>query len=199
MADELKTDETTIDESKTETTTVNMTQSELESMINKKYAKGAEKATQDLLQTIGVDDIDTLKSLVTQQREAEEAQKTESQRLMEQFEALQAEKTELEQKLNEMTYRSEVQAIATENGIQDMDVFEYLYSKAKGQEGFDVKSFISELKSEKPYIFGAIKVNNNGGQNPPSKTPPNRQIKMADYVQLPASERAKYKANEIVR
>ena len=39
---------------------VNISQEQLNDLINKKYAKGAEKAKADLLESLGIPDVDTL-------------------------------------------------------------------------------------------------------------------------------------------
>jgi hypothetical protein len=182
--------------------TVTMTQEKLNSLINGKFAKGAESANKQLLESIGVDDIDVLKSIVTTHRESEEASKSELQKLQDLLDAERIVNTDLESKLNTTITETEIQNIAIANGInpEKMKYFKMDYLEAKQVEGFELEKFISGLKEKQPDFFGFVdeRVPKNI-PNPPNRSAPSTQIKMVDYVQLPAAERKKYKSSDLIR
>lgn len=136
---------------------INMTQDQLNELINKKYAKGAEKAKAELLETLGIDSVDNLKSLIEQQKAQEEAQKSELQKAQEQLEVIQKEKEALEKQANEAQRKSNIVSLAAQHGITDVDYFEFEYSKKSKGEDFNADSFIEGLKESKPYMFGQTK------------------------------------------
>lgn len=138
-------------------TTVNMTQEQLNELINKKYAKGAEKAKAELLGELGIDSVDSLKSVIEQQKAQEEAQKTELQKVQEQLESIQKEKEALASIADKAKKKSEISSIAAQHGITDLEYFEFEYSKKSNSEDFDADTFIEGLKENKPYIFGQAK------------------------------------------
>ena len=182
--------------------TVTMTQEKLDGLINSKFASGAEKAQGELLKSLGVDDIDVLKSLVTTQKEQEEASKSELQKLQDLIEAERGINAELEGKLTATLTETEIQNIVMQHGInpEKMKYFKMDYLDAKQVEGFELDKFIGELKEKQPDFFGFIDERQNKKiPNPPSKPAPSGSIKMADYSQLPAAERRKYKSSDIIR
>ena len=80
MADELKPDDVitpTPGAKGGDETTVTMTQAKLDDLINGKFKKGAEKATTDLLATLGAENIESVKAILDKQKETEDANKTE--------------------------------------------------------------------------------------------------------------------------
>lgn len=203
MVDEPKTDDTPVTPTVTGgDATVTMTQEKLDGLINGKFRSGAEKATSELLTSIGVDDIDVLKSIVSTHRESEEASKSELQKMQELLELEKTAYAELESKLNSTLTETEIQNIAIANGINPdrMKYFKMDYLEAKQEEGFELEKFISTLKETQPDFFGFIdeRVRKNI-PNPPSRNTPSTQIKMTDYAQLPAAERRKYKSTDIIR
>jgi len=135
---------------------VNMTQEQLNELINKKYAKGAEKAKSELLESLGIDSVDTLKSTIQAQRDAEENQKTELQKMQERLEALEKEKSTLAKDAEMAKTKAEVNALSAQNGIKDIEVFEMLYKNASSGEGFEKDKFINELKETRPFLFGEV-------------------------------------------
>lgn len=139
---------------KGEETTVTMTQAKLDELINSKFGKGAEKAKAELLQELGVSDVDSLKGIIQLQKDAEEANKTELQKMQEQLEAMKSEKEAIEKKAQEANLTSEIAKLAALHGVQDIEVFEVLYKNASKGEGFDGTSFLESLKEGKPYLFG---------------------------------------------
>ena len=143
------------------TAKVEMTQEELNLLINKKYAKGAEKAKIELLAELGVDNIDSLKQSLSKQKEIDEANKTELQKAQEYIKSLQEAKDNIEAEANKLKSQIAISSMAAKNGIKEVDVFEILYDKEKNKDDFNAESFIEELKVAKPYIFGvSVKTDN---------------------------------------
>ncbi len=156
---------------------VNMTQDQLNELINKKYAKGAEKAKSDLLGSLGVDNIDSLKELIEAKKQQDEANKTELEKLSEQLNSTVAEKQSLLEQMEQMKFKTEVSTLSAQNGIKDVEVFEVMYEKASKNEGFEKDTFINQLKETRPYLFGQEtqtkpKVDNtsNNKQNPSDRS-----------------------------
>ena len=137
-----------------ETRNVEMSQEALNALIDKKYAKGAEKAKADLLESLGLDSVESLQSMVNKSKEADEANKTEVQKLQEQLEALNAEKDNYAKEAIKAKTKAEVSSLSAQNGIQDVEVFEMLYTNASQAEGFNQEDFINSLKETKGYLFG---------------------------------------------
>jgi len=185
--------------------TVTMTQAAFDAKFNESFGKGAAKggntATTELLASIGVDDIDVLKSIVTTHQENQEADKTELQKMQDLLEAERLISTTLEGKLNANIADTEIQTLALANGINPdkMKYFKMDYAEAKNVEGFNVDTFISALKEKQPDFFGFVDERKVHVPNPQSKHTPSSQIKMPDYSKLSAVERAKYKASDIIR
>lgn len=131
---------------------VELTQEELNALINKKYASGAEKAKTELLNSLGVENVDTLKEVLEKQKAQEEANKTELEKLQEQLEAERVEKEKLANSLTQTTKQAKLNKIAAEHGIEDVDYLEYQYDKQSKSEEFDVNKFIEGFvsKNKKP-------------------------------------------------
>lgn len=143
------------------TVKVEMTQDELNTLINKKYAKGAEKAKADLLIELGLDSIDSLKHALSKSKEIEEANKTDFQKAQEQLKSLQELNEKLANEANTLKSQAEINNLALKNGIKEVDVFEILYQKEKDKEDFNADAFIEQLKVAKPYVFGTtVKTDN---------------------------------------
>ena len=140
---------------------VNMTQEQLNELINKKYAKGAEKAKSELLESLGVENVDSLKELIEAKKQQDEANKTELEKLSEQLNSIANEKQSLLEQMEQMKFKTEVSTLSAQNGIKDVEVFEVMYEKASKNEGFEKDKFINELKETRPYLFG---------DNTPNKT-----------------------------
>lgn len=126
---------------------VEMTQEQLNQLINTKYAKGAEKAKNELLAELGVDNVDSIKSLIEERKQQEEASKTELEKLQEQLQAEKEEKERLANSLTETQKKAKLTSLALQNGIDDVEYLEFKYSKASQQEGFDEAKFIDEFKT----------------------------------------------------
>lgn len=202
MVEELKPEGQKITDQKSDETTVTISQEKLNSLISEKFKKGAEKANTTLLESLGVDNLDSLKEIVKAKAEADEASKTELQKLQDQLEAERNAKADLESRLNQTVTETEVQNIALSNGINPDKVkyFKMDYLEAKNKEGFDSEKFISELKEKQPDFFNAVgDVSTVNVGNPPNRRTPSTQIKMEDYVQLSAEERKKYKSTDLIR
>ena len=115
-----------------------MTQDKLDSLINGKFASGADKATKELLAGIGVDDVDVLKSIVTAHKNNEEASKSELQKMQELLEAERTLNSDLEGKLATTMTDAEIQTLAMVHGIspEKMKYFKMDYLDAKQAEDF---------------------------------------------------------------
>jgi hypothetical protein len=169
---------------------VELTQEDLNNLINSKYAKGAEKATKELLESLGIEDVDTLKNIVTTQKEAQEAEKTELQKMQEQLEALQNEKSTLEKTMTEAQKNAKINSLAAQHGIKEIDYFRYEFEKASGQEGFNEETFISGLLSAKGALLGINSTTHNV-PNPQSQNNQKGAIRRSDFEKLPAADKLK--------
>lgn len=133
---------------------VNISQEQLNDLINKKYAKGAEKAKADLLESLGVRDVDTLKSVLEKHREQEEASKSELEKTQESLATLTQERDRLAAEMKQTQFNSNINALAAKEGIKEIDYFTMEYSKASDAEDFKVEDFIGNLRETKPFVFG---------------------------------------------
>ena len=150
---------------------VEMTQDQLNDLINKKYAKGAEKAKTELLDSLGIESVDNLKAMIEAKKAQEEADKSELEKMQEQIQSIQAEKEALVKEAATARSKAEISSLSASNGIKDVEVFEMLYSTASQGEGFDKDAFVNGLKETRPYLFGQVatpRVDNtsNNQQNP---------------------------------
>lgn len=202
MVEELKTEgQETTDPKGGDETTVTISQEKLNSLINEKFKKGAEKSKSELLASIGVESEDELKSIIEAKKEADEASKTELQKLQEQLESKDTAYSELEQRYNAKSVDTEVQDIIMQHGI-DPKMAKYVkidYLEAKKGEGFELDAFVTGLKESQPGFFATTERTPANIDNPQSRSAPANQITMADYAQLTADERKKYKSTDIIR
>ncbi len=155
MADEQKTD--TVEQTQNVDAKVTLSQSDLDNLINAKYAKGAEKATKGLLESLGVDSVDSLKNALLKQKELEDSSKTELQKALEVAKAKEDELINAKKELENMKQKSLITNLALQNNIKDIEYLEYEYSKQSSKDGFEIDSFINSLKDSKPYLFGDVK------------------------------------------
>jgi membrane-associated HD superfamily phosphohydrolase len=150
MSDEIKTVE---DVTPGSVNKVELEQEKLDALINKGYAKGAEKAQSQLLAELGVESLDSVKEVLKAKAEAEEAQKTELEKLHEQLEAAKLE-AENAKKEREQTLESlQIQSLANESGVNDIEYFKFMRDQAKASEGFNDAEFLESLKETKPFLF----------------------------------------------
>jgi membrane-associated HD superfamily phosphohydrolase len=150
MSDEIKTVE---DVTPGSVNKVELEQEKLDALINKGYAKGAEKAQSQLLAELGVESLDSVKEVLKAKAEAEEAQKTELEKLHEQLEAAKLE-AENAKKEREQTLESlQIQSLANESGVNDIEYFKFMRDQAKASEGFNDAEFLESLKQTKPFLF----------------------------------------------
>lgn len=156
MSDEIKTAEETgtPTENGGNSDGITLSQEKLNSLINEKYKKGAEKATADLLDSLGVESVDSLKDVLDAKRQQEEAERTELERASNTIEELTAQVENANKQMSQMQEESKLSALALQNGVQDVDYFKYAYNQAKTSEGFSEESFVNSLKESKPYVFG---------------------------------------------
>jgi len=201
MAEEHKTEGQEIADQKGDETTVTIKQDKIDSLISSGYKKGAEKATAKLLGELGAESIDDVKAILKAKQDADEAEKTEFQKLQDQLEAKDGQINDLQTKLSVQLTDSEVRDIALDSGISPEKVkyFKMDYLEAKKSENFDSKSFIEGLKETQPDFFGVEVRQPANIDNPPNKQTPSGKITMVDYSQLSAKDRKKYKASDIIR
>ena len=154
MADEHKTDTTETPSETGGENIVQMSQEKLDSLINGKFAKGAEKATNELLSSLGVEDVDSLKNIIQSKREQDEANKSELEKAQETIAKLQADYENAQNTAKQAQELNEINSLALKSGVADTEVFKLLYSNAKSAEGFNPDTFIEGLRESKPYIFG---------------------------------------------
>ena len=153
------------------TAQVTMSQEDLNNLINGKFAKGAEKATNELLKDLGVDSTEALKGIIDAKKEQDDKNKTELEKVNEQLEALREQNNQLEQEKNKANAQATVNAMAVKHSVKDVEYFAYELRKVQGGEDFKEEEFISNLKKNKPYVFGQStgtpntdNSSNNGGQ-----------------------------------
>lgn len=144
---------------------VEMTQDELNALINKKFAQGAEKSKAELLSELGVENADTLKQILDERKQQEEANKTELQKLQEQLDALNSEKEKLYNDLTSTQKKAKLNEIALKNGIDDVEYLEFKYSKASKDEGFDEAKFLEEFKSNNNVMKKPPKTDSSSNNN----------------------------------
>lgn len=157
MADELKTDGQPITDPKGDETQVTISQEKLDSLINEKFKKGAEKANAKLLEELGVDSIDSVKDILKAKQEADEAAKSELEKLQEIAEAERTSKEALSQEINKLKSKNTLNEMAIKHGIKEADYFALELKKANVGENFNESEFIESLKESKPFIFGETK------------------------------------------
>ena len=200
MAEEHKTEETQIEENNIENETqVTISQDKLNSLINEKYKKGAEKAKATLLQELGLDSEDSLKEIIAKQKEAEEASKSELDKANESISALTNTINELQGKLSTVEADKKVASLAAQHGIKEVDYFKYEYNKASQTEDFDESAFIANLLETKGGLLKAdtsATVVNPKNVNSDHTLP---TISMKEYSLLSSADRAKYKASQITK
>jgi hypothetical protein len=153
-------------------TNVTMTQEDLNTLINAKFAKGAEKSKNELLSSLGIDSVDSLKELVDAKKTADEASKTELEKMTEQLDSLRADNEKLTTQQQAAQKKAAISGLAAANGVADVEYFEYEYSRAAKTEGFNADEFVNGLRDAKPYVFGQSVTpprtdsSSNGGQQP---------------------------------
>ena len=157
MADELKTDVQPTTELKGSETTVTISQEKLDSLINEKFKKGAEKANSQLLETLGVDSVDSLKEILQAKKQSDEAAKTELEKALEAAEQLKQEQETLRQKYETAEKKNMLNSIASKHGVKEVDYFELELNKVDRGEDFDMDAFVENLKVSKPSLFGEVK------------------------------------------
>ena len=150
MSDTLDTknvvDENTSTPKDGEVKKVEMTQEQLDNLINKKYATGAEKAKAELLNELGVENVDTLKEVLDAKKQQDEANKSELEKLQEQLQTINSEKESLANQYETFKKKAEIERLAFKNGIDDVEYFEFKYNKASSNENFNADEFINEFK-----------------------------------------------------
>ena len=150
MIDESKTETQPTTELKGSETQVTISQEKLDSLINEKFKKGAVKENARLLEELGVDSLDEVKSIIQAKNEADEAAKTEREKAKEEAEALRVEKEDLLNKSKKLEEKNRISKLASENKVNDVDYFKFKDSQAKKSEDFDEKTFIESFTKANP-------------------------------------------------
>jgi len=152
MADEQITENVENTEA-TENNDVVLSQSKLDSLIDKGFSKGAKRAKQELAEQLGVDSLEQAAELIAAKRQLDEESKSDLDKSLETIETLQKTIESLESTNKNLQSDMEIQKVVNKNGINDVDYFKHLLSQAKGTEDFDQETFIDSLRGEKPYLF----------------------------------------------
>jgi hypothetical protein len=147
------------------------TQDEVDRIAGERAVRAKQKVTNDLLGDLGIENVDTLKRLISAQRDAEEAEKTELQKAEETIETLGAQVKQAEQQAREMLLRAEVQAEATKQGFRNPAVAYRLADLSAIEIGEDgsvagVDAALKALAENEPYLLGG-----DGGETPKPPAP----------------------------
>ena len=151
----------TVETPKTENEVV-ISQSKLDSLIDKGFSKGANRAKNELAEQLGVDSIEQARELINAKRDADDANKSDMDKAAELINTLNSTIEGLESNNKAIQADMAVQKVVAENGIKDADYFKHLLAQASATEDFDQSSFIDQLKGDKPYLFS-------GGEVQPKK------------------------------
>jgi len=151
----------TVETPKTENEVV-ISQSKLDSLIDKGFSKGANRAKNELAEQLGVDSIEQARELINAKRDADDANKSDMDKAAELINTLNSTIEGLESNNKAIMADMAVQKVVAENGINDADYFKHLLAQASGSEDFEQDAFINQLKGDKPYLFS-------GGEVQPKK------------------------------
>ena len=168
----------TVETPKTENEVV-ISQSKLDSLIDKGFSKGANRAKNELAEQLGVDSIEQARELINAKRDADDANKSDMDKAAELINTLNSTIEGLESNNKAIQADMAVQKVVAENGIKDADYFKHLLAQASVSEDFDEASFIDQLKGDKPYLFS-------GGE-----IQPKRVDATSNKASLDVSERVK--------
>ena len=192
MSDETKTEVQTTTEQKSSEAEVTISQEKLNSLINEKFKKGAEKSKAELLDELGVESLDDLKNIVKAKAEADEAQKTELQKLTEQIEAERLEKEALAKKSGELEKANAINKLAAKHGIKEVDYFALQLSNTEQGDDFNMETFVEGLKESKPFVFGEAKKakTDTSGNNNDDPNDLNNVVKNLSFRELQALQKS---------
>ncbi len=146
--------------------TVTMTQAKLDELINGKFKKGAEKANADTLKDLGVDDMDSLKSILKAKNDADEASKTELQKAQDAVEAMKLINNDLISKGEKLEESNRISKLASKNEVKDADYFAFKYAQAKASEDFNEDTFVKTFKDGNPTAPPSTDSTKNKSDNP---------------------------------
>lgn len=168
-----------IDETPKSVNEVVISQSKLDSLIDKGFSKGANRAKSELANMLGVDSIEQAQELINAKRETDEANKSDMDKAAELIQTLNNTIEGLEANNKQIKADATIQQVVSKNGIKDADYFKHLLAQASVTEDFDQSAFIEQLKGDKPYLF-------NGGDIQPKKVD-----STSNKASLDVSERVK--------
>lgn len=134
---------------------VTLTQTKIDELINKGYGRGAEKAKAELAESLGVTDLDKVKELIKAKKDADEASKSDLQKATDNIASLTAKIKGLEVDNNGLKDEMKIERVATENGIAEVDYYKHLRAIASKEDKFVEETFVENLRTTKPYLFGA--------------------------------------------
>lgn len=173
-----------------ETKPKTLTQEEFDSLVQDRVARASKSSQEKLAKELGFASVEELTAAAKAHKEAQEAAKTETQRLQEAKEAAErkaqeeaTKATEALTKADKRIIRTEVRSLARELGAVDLDDVEILLEKSGGEIKVDeegnvtgAKEALEALKTAKPHLFTAEKQTPapvGGPLNPPKKAPAN--------------------------
>ena len=177
---------------------VNMSQSDLDALINSKFAQGATKSTNTILTELGVKDIDEVKAIIQAKIASDEANQSELEKANSKIESLTNLTATLEAKISQVNDETFITDLASKHGIKEVDYFKFKYNeaKAKGGDSFNDETFITDLLKSNG-VFGGVKIVPNPPNQSGGATIAN-PITMDKYLQLSSEDRKKYKATDLV-
>jgi hypothetical protein len=156
MADEQKAAETKVDTPATATENeVVISQSKLDQLIDKGFSKGAKRAANELAEQLGVENIEQARELINAKRQNDEDGKSDLAKAADLIATLNSTIEGLEASNQQIRSDMDFQKVASDNGVQDEDYFKHLLMQAQKADDFEQAEFITSLKSNKPYLFGA--------------------------------------------
>lgn len=167
---------------------VSMSQSDFDTLIGRKIGKAKENAVKDLLDSLGLENLDTFKAQISKQKELEEANKTELEKansvLLEKDNTIKA----LQDKLSQLENDSNINSIAMKHGIKEVDYLRYELDRASKVDDFNQDEFISKLIETKSHLLG-IENYTPSVSNPPSQNNLKGTISRLQFEKMTPSER----------
>ena len=127
--------------------------------VNRIIKARAERELQTVLQEAGLAGVDELKGLVQAKRQAEEAQKSEMQKLQERAAELEKQLADAAEKQKALMTQNDIAAKAAKLGIVDPDAAYKLLNRSELEYGDDgaptnTETLLVALLKEKPYLAG---------------------------------------------
>lgn len=161
--EETKT-KTEIETSKDGDKVVELTQKKIDELVAKGYSAGAKsikgKESKTILSELGVDSLDSLKTLLAEKAEADkkakaeaEAKLTADEKTAKSIEALTKTVKNLENNNKTLQEKLELEKEVAKYDIADSSYYKHLKAMAMKENDFKEDKFVEQLKKEKPYLF----------------------------------------------